>query len=139
MPRLSVVDVDRCVGCQSCMFACARRENSPGLARSRIGVRSDGGMERGFVVVVCRACSDPPCAKVCPTGALSPRDGGGVKLDENKCLGCGHCRKACVLGAVYWDQAANKPMICEHCGYCANYCPYGVLELRKQLEVTGDA
>jgi len=34
------------------------------------GERCVGGMERGFTVVVCRACNDPPCAKVCPTGAL---------------------------------------------------------------------
>jgi len=29
--RLSVVDVDRCVGCQVCMFACARRLGHGGL------------------------------------------------------------------------------------------------------------
>lgn len=35
MPRrLSVIDVDRCVGCQSCMFACARRLGEGGLAGS---------------------------------------------------------------------------------------------------------
>ena len=32
--RLSVVDIDRCVGCQSCMFACARRMGKGGLAES---------------------------------------------------------------------------------------------------------
>jgi ferredoxin len=23
----------------------------------------------------------------------------------------------------------NKPMICIHCGYCAQFCPHGVLKL----------
>jgi Fe-S-cluster-containing dehydrogenase component len=120
------------------MFACARRQDRAGLAGSCIGVRSDGGMERGFVVVVCRACPDPPCARACPAGALSPRKGGGVTLEETKCIGCGACREACALGAIYWDDAADKPMICVHCGYCAKYCPYGVLQLESG-EGRGDA
>ncbi|MHB1034491.1 MAG: aldehyde ferredoxin oxidoreductase C-terminal domain-containing protein [Pirellulales bacterium] len=44
MTRLAVVDPERCVGCQCCMFACARR-HEPGLARTCIGVRSLGGNE----------------------------------------------------------------------------------------------
>ncbi|MHC4179581.1 MAG: 4Fe-4S binding protein [Planctomycetota bacterium] len=129
--RLMVVDPQRCVGCQCCMFACARRHD-PGLAATCIGVRSVGGMERGFTVIVCRACEEPPCAKVCPTDALAPAAGGGVRLDSAKCIGCGYCQDACIIGAVFWDGGANKPMICIHCGYCGKYCPHGVLELDKQ-------
>lgn len=129
--RLAVVDSERCVGCQCCMFACARR-HEPGLAKASIGVRSVGGMERGFTVVVCRACDDPPCAKVCPMDALAPRRGGGVLLDPAKCIGCDHCRQACVIGAVFWDDQAGKPMICDHCGRCVKFCPYGVLELQER-------
>ena len=125
--KLEVSDPERCIGCQSCMFACSRRAGAAGLSKSCIGVRSAGGMSKGFVIVVCRACADPPCAKVCPTGALELRPGGGVKLASSKCIGCGHCRDACVLGAIFWDDEVDKPMICVHCGYCAGYCPYDVL------------
>jgi len=127
--RLAVVDANRCVGCQLCMFACNRRFGMGGLARSSIQVRSVGGIEHGFTVVVCRACPDPPCAKVCPTDALRIRRGGGVILDQSKCIGCGLCVKACPFGAVFWDYESNKPEICVHCGYCANYCPHGVLKM----------
>jgi len=120
------------------MFACARRQGEPGLARTCIGVRSVGGLERGFIVVVCRACVDPPCAKVCPTDALKLRKGGGVILVAAKCIGCGHCLDACPIGCIFWDDEINKPMICIHCGYCAKFCPHGVLELEKREEV-GDA
>ncbi|MBA7643706.1 Tetrathionate reductase subunit B [subsurface metagenome] len=130
--RLAVEDTERCIGCQSCMFACSRRQGEAGVARTSIGVRSVGGMERGFVVVVCRACDDPPCAKVCPTDALKPRKGGGVRFDITKCTGCGYCREACLIGCVFWDDEINKPMICVHCGYCVQFCPHGVLRLEKR-------
>jgi len=133
--KLSVLDTERCVGCQSCMFACSRRQGEAGVARTCIGVRSVGGMERGFVVIVCRACDDAPCAKVCPTGALKPRRGGGVRVDITKCTGCGYCRDACPIGCVFWDDEINKPMICVHCGYCAQFCPHGVLRLEKREKV----
>ena len=131
MTRLTVIDSERCVGCQCCMFACARRLDAVSLGLSCIGVRSAGGISRGFRVVVCRACADPPCARVCPEDALRPRRGGGVIVLAERCIGCGLCRQACVLGAVFWDARVNKPLICVHCGQCARHCPYGVLGLVK--------
>ena len=99
--RLEVIDSERCVGCQLCMFACNRRFGSGGLAKSAIRVRSTGGIEKGFVVVVCRACKDPPCAKTCPVDALRLREGGGVILDSSKCIGCGRCVEACPIELSY--------------------------------------
>ncbi|MFW9914136.1 MAG: 4Fe-4S binding protein [Candidatus Thorarchaeota archaeon] len=132
--RLSIKDVNRCVGCQSCMFACARRTATGGLARSCIGVHSAGGMERGFVVIVCRACPDPPCARVCPTDALAVRKGGGVRLNSHLCIGCGNCVEACPFGAIFWNEEQEKPQVCVYCGYCVKHCPYDVIALEK-LEV----
>jgi carbon-monoxide dehydrogenase iron sulfur subunit len=132
--RLSVVDTERCVGCQNCMFACTRKEGVGGIGRTRIHVRSVGGMERGFKIIVCRACRDPPCAKACPNDALVTRPDGGVRLISEKCNGCGHCRDACILGAVSWDEEKGKPMICLQCGYCSKYCPHGVLALESGKE-----
>ncbi|MDH5790549.1 MAG: 4Fe-4S binding protein [Candidatus Bathyarchaeota archaeon] len=131
MSRLAVFDVERCVGCQLCMFACNRRFGNGGLAKSAIWVRSAGGFERGFVVIVCRACPDPPCMKVCPTDALRPRKGGGVILDVSKCIGCKLCVDTCPVKAVFWDDESNKPNICTHCGYCIDYCPYDILRMSE--------
>ncbi len=129
--RVSVIDVERCVGCQACMFACTRRFGVGGTGDARIMVRSVGGIRRGFVVVVCRACPDPPCAHVCPTAALTARDGGGVVFHPDKCLGCGNCVDACPYGAVFWDDVTGKPQICVYCGICAQYCPYDVISLEE--------
>lgn len=129
--RLSVVDAERCTGCQLCMFACSRRFGAGGTSRSSIRVRSAGGIERGFVVVVCRACSTPPCLKVCPVDAISQRPSGGVVVDLSACIGCHRCEEACPFKAVMWDYAINKPMICIHCGYCAQFCPFNVIALEE--------
>ena len=125
--RLAVMDVERCVGCQACMFACARRLGEGGLAASCIGIHSAGGIRKGFVVVVCRACADPPCARVCPTDALHIREGGGVRLKAELCIGCHNCAQACLFGAVFWNVEEDKPQICVYCAYCASYCPYDVI------------
>ncbi|MEM0018132.1 MAG: 4Fe-4S binding protein [Candidatus Korarchaeum sp.] len=127
--RLEVIDPDLCVGCMSCMFACSRRFGDSGLNYSAIRIRSVGGVERGFTVVVCRACDAPSCVKVCPTSALKLRGGGGVTLDSRLCIGCGYCVQACPFGAVFWDEVEGKPIICTHCGYCVDFCPYGVIRV----------
>jgi Fe-S-cluster-containing dehydrogenase component len=134
--RLSVIDVDRCVGCQACMFACARRLGRGGLDGTCIHVHSAGGIGKGFVVVVCRACQEAPCARVCPTEALTMREEGGVKFKSDLCIGCQNCVEACPFGAVFWDQGGDKPQICVYCGYCVSYCPYGVLALEEIGEVS---
>lgn len=68
--RLFVVEVDVCVGCECCMFACSGGISETGIAKSPIHVRSTDGVEKGFVVIVCRAYEDPPCIKACPTDTL---------------------------------------------------------------------
>lgn len=129
--KLSIIDADRCVGCQSCMFACSRRTGKAGLTNSSIMIKSKGGIETGFIIIVCASCTNPPCAKVCPTGALVPNPTGGVKLNPDKCNGCGFCREACIIDAVLWDTVNEKPEICVQCGYCVPFCPHGVIELTK--------
>ncbi|MCD6421071.1 MAG: 4Fe-4S binding protein [Thaumarchaeota archaeon] len=113
------------------MLACSERLGFAGLNKSAIRVVSTGGVERGFTIIVCRACSDPPCARACPEDALRIREGGGVTLIPDRCNGCGHCVEACDLGAIRLDEETQKPIICVYCGYCADLCPHGVIALQE--------
>ncbi len=130
--RLSIKDAKRCVGCQSCMFACTRRSGQAGLSNSCIGIKSQGGMSNGFSVIICRSCYNPPCAAVCSTGALTEKPERGVVFNSSKCIGCGNCKNACIVKAVFWNETENKPAICVHCGYCVKFCPHNVLETIKE-------
>ena len=131
--RLVIKDLERCVGCGLCMYACARRSaKSPeiGIDRSGILTTSLSGFERGATVIFCRACEEPPCVQVCPTGALTPRRDGGVSYKEELCIGCGNCIRACNIGAIF-ERSDGKPAVCVHCGYCAKFCPHGVLAFEE--------
>ncbi|ACX52831.1 4Fe-4S ferredoxin iron-sulfur binding domain protein [Ammonifex degensii KC4] len=124
---IRVKDPDRCIGCYSCMLACARLvHRSHSLTKSAIRVQTRGGLQSKWGIDVCRACPDAPCAEACPTGALTPRAGGGVIWRRNKCSRCGNCANACVLRVIHFDEE-GYPIICLYCGHCARFCPQEVI------------
>lgn len=130
--RIKVENQARCIGCYSCMFACSRANlGSISLRGSAINILTAGGIESNFTVVVCRACLDPPCARVCPVDAIVKRDGGGVTYNKDICIGCRECAKACLVHAIQLDNTGKPTFICIHCGVCAKFCPHEVLALRK--------
>ena len=42
--RVSVIDAERCTGCQICTFACTRRLGYAGLGKTAIHIKSVGGI-----------------------------------------------------------------------------------------------
>ncbi len=93
------IDVNRCVGCQTCTVACKHENDTvPGVQWRKVldvelGKYPD--VERLFMVVGCQHCAEPSCVPVCPTGATKQREDGLVTMDYDLCIGCASCAVAC--------------------------------------------
>ena len=94
-----VVDLNRCVGCQTCTIACKHHNDTPPGVQWRQVLDIEQGeypnVERLFLVTGCQHCAEPPCVPVCPTGATRQREDGLVTMDYDTCIGCGYCAVAC--------------------------------------------
>lgn len=106
-----VVDVNRCVGCQTCTIACKHANDTPPGVQWRRVLDVEFGafpdVERLFLVVGCQHCANPPCVPVCPTGATRQRADGLVTMNYDACIGCASCAVACPYQArtIVHDEA----------------------------------
>ena len=117
-----VVDPSLCVDCKACMVACTV-ENGVPLGKHRNWV--EAGVQGSYPELTmriepgqCMHCDDPPCVRVCPTGASYISDQGGiVKVDPKKCIGCRYCVQACPYGARFPNEElgiVDKCTFCDH-------------------------
>jgi formate dehydrogenase iron-sulfur subunit len=116
-------DASKCIGCRACEGACKECNNLPAepvppsdlsaitwnLIKQRKGIDQ---ADWPFFNYQCMHCTDAACVMVCPTGALYKDKKGFVAVDEDKCNGC---------------------------GYCTQFCPFGVPDLKDVNLVTGEA
>jgi phenylacetate-CoA ligase len=104
-----VADIERCVGCQTCTAACRHANaTAPSVQWRRvldIETGSYPNVARTFVPVGCQHCAEPPCLKVCPTGATGKRADGIVTVDYDLCIGCAYCDVACPYQARFKQDA----------------------------------
>ena len=53
-----------------------------------------------------------------------------VKIDEEKCTGCGACTEVCPVDAITVDDVATVDEDeCIDCGTCVEECPVEAIEL----------
>ncbi|MDA8146800.1 MAG: 4Fe-4S binding protein [Thermaerobacter sp.] len=144
-----LIDQSRCVGCHACETACKMENNVPPGPRwmevvEHESVDAAGDVALSFLPLNCRHCADAPCVAVCPTQALA-RDGLGlVRLERERCIGCGECLFVCPFGAPQFgeDRLMQK---CHGCRErrarnlptaCAQYCPSGALRCATPRELS---
>ena len=105
------IDVNRCVGCQTCTVACKHANDTvPGVQWRKVldvEVGRYPDVERLFLVTGCQHCAEPSCVPVCPTGATKQRDDGLITMDYDLCIGCASCAVACPYQArtIVHDKA----------------------------------
>jgi Fe-S-cluster-containing dehydrogenase component len=98
-------EMNKCLGCFSCMNVCSVvNQKNHSLSKSGIKVRTAGGISSKFIAIVCLGCREPACMEVCPSHALEKRNGGGVTVINDKCIGCRKCETACIMRAVNFNE-----------------------------------
>jgi anaerobic carbon-monoxide dehydrogenase iron sulfur subunit len=133
MSKVLMIHPEKCTGCRNCELACAfaHDEGNFRLRTTRIHVYT---WEReGFSVpMMCNQCESASCMAVCPTGALSRAEAGGVvSFNSAKCIGCRMCTLACPFGCIAYDTATSKVLKCDNCGgepACVKACPSDAIE-----------
>jgi formate dehydrogenase iron-sulfur subunit len=131
------IDTSKCMACRGCQVACKqwndRRGYVPGEREThnvgtyenplsldpqtwtRIKFVEHDDSERFqwlFLKEGCMHCSEAACVDVCPTGAL----------------------KYGPMGIVTFERE-----LCNGCGYCSQFCPFGVPQLEVLNTLTGEA
>ncbi|HEX7734649.1 MAG TPA: FAD-dependent oxidoreductase [Ktedonobacteraceae bacterium] len=87
-----VIDLDKCIHCNECEFACERRHGHSRMNRK--------GMVIGNISITttCRHCQDPVCL-LCSRAGIARHPNGEVYITES-CIGCGICAERCPYGAI---------------------------------------
>lgn len=116
-------DASKCIGCRACERACAAHngladpeepnralsESAWNVIVTREGVKDE---DLPFFNYQCMHCTDAACVLACPSDALSINEKGFVAFDQTQCIGC---------------------------GYCTQFCPFGIPQLGSVNVITGEA
>ena len=90
-------------------------------------------------------CSDAPCARICPGGALAKDEETGlVVVDDSRCIGCRYCSSACPFDVPRFYGSRGKVNKCTGCidrvengmaPACVTTCQPGALQLGARDEM----
>ena len=106
-----VIDLAKCVGCDSCTVACkAENRTPPGVTYNVVLEQETGAYPNVRIEAIprpCMQCENPACVSVCPVSATYRGDDGIVVIDADRCIGCKYCIAACPYGARSADEGSS--------------------------------
>ena len=134
-----VIDLAKCVGCDSCTVACkAENRTPPGVTYNVVLEQETGAYPNVRIEAIprpCMQCENPACVSVCPVSATYRGDDGIVVIDADRCIGCKYCIAACPYGArklnrtsenmfgadvpaPYESYGVQRELVAEKCIFC---------------------
>ena len=149
-----LIDLTRCIGCNSCALACKETNHLPGdsdepltsfssdtytFVDTRQTTTADGETIEHYVKRQCMHCLDPACVSACPAAAMYKSDEGPVIYRAERCLGCRYCQMGCPFGVPSFEWKNGITPVISKCWLCyprlqkgqepacAEACPTGAL------------
>ncbi|MGI6033179.1 MAG: 4Fe-4S dicluster domain-containing protein [Coriobacteriales bacterium] len=127
-----------CAGCNSCEAVCSlTHDGINGPTRNRLFVKRGDTLDMTCEILTCQQCDDHPCYEACPKkdSAFCIDENGISYINEENCIGCGLCVKACRFEVPRINMARDKvrkkwrAKKCDLCRTrpegpaCVQYCP----------------
>jgi formate dehydrogenase iron-sulfur subunit len=148
-----LVNVDECTGCHACTAACKIANSVPkGISFTRVISVEEGSFPllniRNAPVDRCMHCLEPECVLACPVDAIAKHEEGPVVIDEDECIGCELCFKACPFHVPKFDKESKKRYKCTMCydrvkeglePACVEVCPQEALKFGDRDELLREA